>query len=166
MSLKIEHQLKKNIAGFITEKRVKKLLRIVPKEHILGLDKIVILNEIVDKKKNPIGGAYRQKANNQPCSVELAMNVIYKGMPGLVLYLPFAATFLLADVLYHEIGHHYYKIYCHGIKKSKQEDFVGEYSKEMLKKKFRFWLYFFLPLTSLIKYLHRHIQIKERARWS
>lgn len=161
MSLSVEDRLENSLVGFITARRVKKLLRVVPREHLIGLEKIVILNEIRDKKKRRVGGIYREKSNEQPCSIELAIDRIYHGMPRILFFLPFAANFSLADVLYHEIGHHYHKIFTHGVKQHKQEHFAENYSKEMVKRRFKWWSFVFMPLAPFIRYLHKKVKGRE-----
>ena len=153
MSLNIESRLENKITGHITKKRIKKLISIIPKEHLIGLEKIIIVNHITDKKKREVGGIYKQKYNGHSCSIQLGIESIYKGMPNVLFFFPFIATPLLADVLYHEIGHHYHVSFGHGIKNKKQEKLVEDYSKKMMNKKFRWWLKLFSPLSPIIKYL-------------
>ncbi|MCK4830405.1 hypothetical protein KA005_82570 [bacterium] len=159
MSIVIESKLENKIFGFITKKRIKKLILVIPKEHLIGLEKIIIVDQIEDKEKREVGGIYRQKYNNKPSSIELGINSIYKRMPRILFFFPFVATFSLSDVLYHEIGHHYHANFTHGIKKKRQEDFVEDYSKRMMKKKFRWWLRFISPLSPLIRYLNKKINL-------
>lgn len=63
MSLKIENRAKNRIIGFIVQRKVKKLICVVPNGHLIGLDEIVIVDEIEDKRRKGIGGIYRQKHN-------------------------------------------------------------------------------------------------------
>lgn len=152
MSLKIDNQLQSGIHGFNIEKIVAKLLRVVPKEDLVGLERIVIVDQIT---KEETLGIYKYKHNFKPTSIEISFKSIYKGMPKFLFFLPFIPKFLLADVLYHEIGHHYERNFFHGIGKKEREKFADNYGKKMSKKAFWGWLILLYPLSPLIKYLNR-----------
>ena len=51
MDLKTENRSKNNIIGFVLRGKVDRLVRVIPKEHLVGLDKIVIVDEIPNKRK-------------------------------------------------------------------------------------------------------------------
>lgn len=157
MNIKIENLSEKRIIGGILKRKVNKLIRTIPKDHLMGIDKIVIVDEIHDKKKRGLGGVYRKKEHGEACSIELSINAIFKGMPKIFFFVPFISVFSLADVLYHEIGHHYHNKFSHGINKKKEEILVEKYSLEMSKKKFKWWSYFLTPFTPLVKYLNKKV---------
>jgi hypothetical protein len=71
-------------------------------------------------------------------------------MPSIFFHLPFLAKFILAGVLYHEIGHHYHLRLTHGVTKNQREDFADEYRKKMLRRTFYWWLLLLRPLRPLI----------------
>jgi hypothetical protein len=143
---------------FVTRRRVIDLISVIPSEHLVALDKIVLFDEFFRKEEKLIGGRYIQKSKKQPCSIELSIGSIYRGMPIIFYFFPFIAKFLLAQVLYHEIGHHYQRVYTHGIGKREEEYFAEKYAKEMLKKKFRWWLMGFMPLSPFVAYLRRMVK--------
>jgi hypothetical protein len=161
MSLQIENRLQETTSRFNVGRKIRSLLRVVPNEHLVGLDKIIIVDEIKDKKRKRIGGLYHPRHDKQPCTIEIGFNSIYGGMPKVFFFLPLAAKFTLADTLYHEIGHHYHHKFVHGITKKRREDFADDYSKKMLKKAFFWWLIFLWPLTPLIRYMAKVVN-KER----
>lgn len=158
----IEIRAKSKFIGFLLARRVKTLIRIVPKEHLMGLDQIVLVDVISSKKSKNMGGLYRKKQDREPCSIELSVDSIYRGMPKLLHAVPFAASFVLASTLYHEIGHHYQTRLTHGIGRRESEDFAEKYSKEMMKKRFRWWLLCLSPLSFVIKYLRNRVAGKAR----
>lgn len=148
----LEIQLENKFLSLLLKRRVVKLLRVVPKEHLLGLEKIVLAESILLKKSKDLGGLYNKKKDREPCSIELSVNSLFRGMPKILHLLPFVSTFVLATALYHEIGHHYHTKFTHGISKREREDFANRYSKEMMKKRFRWWLFFLSPFSPIIKY--------------
>jgi hypothetical protein len=149
----IESHLKSRFLGFLLARRVRKLIRIVPQEHLIGLDRIVLVDAISWRKGKEMGGIYRPKQDRELCSIELSIDSIHRGMPKVLHVVPFAASFVLASALYHEIGHHYQTRFTHGVGKQEREKFAERYSKDMMKRRFMWWLLFLSPLSSLIKRL-------------
>lgn len=160
MNLITENRSKNRIIGFVIKRKINKLIRVIPKEHLIGLDKIIILDGIPNNRRRDIGGLYKQRQKNQPCSIELSVSVIFKGMPKILFFFPFIPDFSLADVLYHEIGHHCHKRLTHGIRKERQEAFAEKYRSEMVKKRFRWWAPFFIPFSPLIRLLNKKVNKK------
>lgn len=150
---------------FNIEKLIKRLLGYIPPEHLIGLNKIVILDDVTHGPLNKKGamGIYRHKEVQQPATIEIAVSVIYRGMPRVLFYMPFVAKFMLANTLYHEIGHHYQQ-FTHGVKKQAWEDFADNYRKEMIRKAFKGWLFLFKPFTPLIRLLSRKAQERIRKK--
>ena len=113
MKILFDSNTKKRIFWLNFDKMILKLLDIVPKEHLIGIEKIVIVDEIKLKKGRKAAGAYKRKNGRDSAMVELSVKSIYKGMPRILFLLPFVAKFSLADVLFHEIGHHYHHKFKH-----------------------------------------------------
>ena len=153
MHLITENRSNHKIIGCLIQRKINKLLRIIPQEHMVGLEKIILVDEITDKREADIGGIYTKNNINHLGIIKLSMNVIFKGMPKILFFFPFIPDFSLADVLYHEIGHHYQKSLTHGIKKKSQEPFAEKYKKDMLKKSFWGWRFFLKPLAPFVRYL-------------
>jgi hypothetical protein len=158
MTLRIESQYKRAIPLNI-EKLAKNLLEKVPPEHLIGLDVISFVDTIPHKKNKLAGGLYWQKVGRDPALIEIGIEEIYRGMPRLCFFLPFIPKFMLANVLFHEIGHHFQRL-AHGVSKREREAFADRYAKQMLKKVFRKWLFFLLPFAPLIHWLNRNAQRK------
>lgn len=157
MTVKIENHCQKKIFMFDVEKKISQLIGVIPKDHIIGLEKIIIVDEIKNKKAKDAAGIYKKKHGMESASIEISVEAVYRKMPKILFYLPFIAKFTLADVLYHEIGHHYHYKYKHGVNKNRKESFAENYRKEMLKKAFRMWLIFLRPISPLIKYLSKAV---------
>jgi hypothetical protein len=157
MTVRIENHSQKKIFLFNLEKKINRLIDIIPKDHIIGLEKIVIVDEIKNKKVRNAAGIYKKKHGLEPAYIEISVEAVYKKMPKILFYLPFIAKFTLADVLYHEIGHHYHYKYKHGVNKRRKESFAENYRKDMLKKAFWIWLIFLKPISPLIRYLSKTV---------
>ena len=157
MTVRIENHCQKKIFLFNIEKKVRKLIDVIPKDHIIGLEKIIIVDEIKNNRVKNSAGIYNKKHELKSASIEISAEAVYRKMPKILFYLPFIAKFTLADILYHEIGHHYHYMYKHGINKNRKESFAENYRKEMLRKAFRVWLIFFRPISPLIKYLSKTV---------
>jgi hypothetical protein len=161
LSIKIENQYKEGVPINI-EKTVNNLLIKVPKEQLVGLDTIVIVNKVTHKRGRKADGLYWPKIGSESARIEIAIGEIYKGMPRFVFFLPFIAKFMLADVLFHEIGHHY-QSFTHNLKKEEWENFATKYKKKMLKKTFLWWRLLLLPLSPLVHWLNHRAQGKKNC---
>lgn len=154
--MKIDNRSQNKWTFFNTEKKITRLLEFIPPEHLVGLDRIVILDEArsADKKKKPVRGQYVPKKGREPAYIEIAIRNVFKGMPKVFFILPFMTNFMFANVLYHEIGHHYARL-THGITTQKQEMFANKYKATLLIKAFKFWGILLLPFRPLIRLLSR-----------
>jgi len=153
MSVQIERRYRIQVPIDV-ENVIKALVSKIPPEHLIGLGNIIVLDEVTHKRNQRSGGLYWQKNGEQPARIEIGINSTYGRMPRIVFYCPFVAKFMLANVLYHEIGHHY-QHFTHGISKNRQENFADKYRRQMLKKAFFWWGLFFKPLSPLIHLLNR-----------
>src|SRR5436190_21749789 len=101
MAVRLENRCQRPIS-FTLERRIRKLLRKVLPEHLVGLETIILADAVTHKEsqKRRAQGLYRQKHQQQPCAIELVPQLIYRGMPRSFFYLPFLADFVLAIVLY------------------------------------------------------------------
>ncbi len=76
-------------------KAVRKLLDLVPREHLVGLDSITVVDDITLRNGRSAAGVYRPKDGRDPARIEIAVN----GMHGALRFarlLPFLARFILA----------------------------------------------------------------------
>jgi hypothetical protein len=135
---------------------IRKLLRHVPPEHLLGLEEILIVDEVAHRQLRRTGasGLYHPRQDANPARIELGLSTVYHDMPRILLFVPFIKKFLLANALYHEIGHHYEHI-THQQPKERKEDFASKYSTRMLTRAFYWWFLIFVPLRPVIKAMLR-----------
>ncbi len=146
---------------FPFEKLISKLLIKVPQEHLVGLDSITLVDHLTYKKNQKAGGLYWPRKGREPARIELAVGTIYSGVPRFVFFLPFVAKFMLAAVLYHEIGHHC-QYFTHCVKKKTEQNFADKYKKRMLKKTFFWWGLIMSPFAPLI-YLVKGVTKRSRG---
>lgn len=137
---------------FNIEKTVQKLLKKIPNHHLVGLEYIVLVDEVTNKRSHQKGavGTYNRKYQHHPAKIEIAVKSLYDRIPRIGLFFPLIPKHMLAGVLYHEIGHHYHHHTGHGIKKEKAEVFTEHYSLEMMKKVFFWWAVFLYPISKSI----------------
>lgn len=151
--MRIENHLSRRPFLFDVEKEVNKLLSFIPPEHLMGLERIVLLDEIWANKGHRLAGTYKMKQGLQGPAIEISINSTFRGMPHIFFCLPFVARFTLADILYHEIGHHYHSAHTHGVNKKRKEQFAEDYGKIMLRRAVFFWTFFLRPLSPVLRYL-------------
>ncbi len=153
MNIRIEKQYQARIP-FDVERSIRKLLKNVPSEHLIGLGSIFLVDQLSHKPSHKSAGLYWHKKGHESAKIEIAISTIYKGMPRPIFYFPFIAKFMLASVLFHEVGHHYQQ-YVHSVTKKTEEAFAEKYRKQMLKRAFSSWRLFLLPLSPLVFLLRR-----------
>lgn len=116
---------------------------------------IVLVDEATDGRHPKAAGLYLPASGQRRATIELALNAIYGDTPRALFFLPFVPAFMLASVLYHEIGHHYQQRLTHGVGHKDREVFADRYKKEMLKKSFFWWRIALLPLKPVVRGLKR-----------
>ncbi len=143
---------------FDVEKYIKKLLMIVPKGDLIGIERIVLIDEFKIKKRDCIvsAGQYFLLGNGKG-EIVIAVRTFFESMPKIVRYLPGVKKFLFVGILFHEIGHHNRYNFTHGINKSRNEDFAEWYSDRMMKKKFWLLKIILNPFRAIIKFINRKI---------
>lgn len=129
MSLKIEKNEKINLK-FNFEKYITLILSLVPRENLVGLSRIRILDnvEIGDDFK----ARYIPTPNGKQCEIEINLSSLNKENIPKYLFnkYPEIAGLLLSEYIFHEIGHHIHSFKKHGVKKQNQETFANEYAKK------------------------------------
>ncbi len=133
------------------EKKIRKLLKVIPEEDLVDLDSIILLDE-PQKKYMDAQGLYWEKYKLQPARVEIYIDNIYGEYGFRKILLPFGGSLLLAKVLFHELGHHY-RHRTHGVSKRENENFAEQYKKKYIRKAFHNYWYFFLrPFKPIINW--------------
>jgi hypothetical protein len=139
---------------FNVAKATRKLLTHIPPEHLLGLDAIVFTDEVKLKGGQSAAAVYRRSLGREPARIEISVSAIYRDLPRIFFAVPFVPKFMLANVLYHEIGHHH-EFRTRGVSNQKQERFAEHYKKQMVRKTFAFWRILLLPISPLVHWLNR-----------
>jgi hypothetical protein len=149
---------------------VRLLLRFVPPEHLVGLQKVVLTNsEEVGKQirgKIPTEGRRIKPAD---CAglyskgrVLLLIDRIFQQYPELCLLVPPFTTYVIGEILYHEIGHHIHRLEQPGYRANKEA--VADQWKEQLLRGFlrqRYWYlaklvrFFSMALNPIAMWLKR-----------
>ncbi len=147
-------------------KAVSRLLDGIPAQYLNGLRIISLSNTgglnhrlkrqqtLSRKRKVPIRecrGFYCRKWKNQPASIKLFVDKIVDGWPVLILKIPLCQDVALAEVLYHELGHHIHKTIAPEYKE--REDVAEDWRKRLGKLYFprRYW--YFKPIVKLVRLL-------------
>lgn len=92
-------------------KIVEKMLLTIPNEHLEGLGAVVLCDtesfreNYGDEEKIPTARYIVTKDKGQPW-IEICVDRLLKGMPCLVLKIPFIRSLIFSEAIYHEIGHH------------------------------------------------------------
>ena len=127
---------------------VRLLLRFVPPEHLVGLHKVVLTNsEEVGKRIRGKILSERQRIKPADCAglystgrVLLLIDQIFQQYPELFLLVPPFKTYVIAEILYHEIGHHIHRLEQPGYRANREA--VADQWKEQLLRGFlrqRYW---------------------------
>ena len=151
-SIEIINESSKFIPFNLT-KAVRSLLKYIPNDHLIGLGSIVLLDgQTSSKSKYSIGTYLNYKQG--PSKIELSISGIYGPKPFWPCLIPFVRKFMLAKVLFHEVGHHCRRI-VQGKTKRKEENFAEKYSKKYVVKALYYWFYFLKPFRHLFLWLGR-----------
>jgi len=143
-------------------KAIRKLLRHIPNEHLIGLSSITFMDDFDHKNDQNLvdaAGLYYRSYNMDPAYIELSISGIYGNPSSKRCLMPLIGRFYLAKILFHEIGHHY-RHFTHGISQKENEKFANKYSKEFTKKALRHWR-ILKPFKPLIAWVRSYINKRE-----
>lgn len=119
---------------------VRLLLRFVPKEHLVGLHKVVLTNSD-EVGKRVRGKIVSEKRRIKPADcaglyskgrVLLLVDRIFQRYPEWFLLFPPFKTYVIAETLYHEIGHHIHRLEQPGYRTDK-ETVADEWKDQLLR---------------------------------
>ena len=124
--------------GLHFERRIHWLLKFVPREHLVGLSQITLLDHPVGKwakeRLKNARAAYHQAYGQSPAYIEMYADRIFGNTSSPVFFfIPLAATRMMAWSLFHEIGHHHNKS-LHGITAKKEEGSAEAYAEQLYEK--------------------------------
>lgn len=118
---------------------VRALLAHVPPEHLGGISGITVSGDRPLDDEDDVLGQYYEKFENDPAVIVLYLETMRREVPRLLLQFPITWKILLAQTLFHEIGHHYQR-FSHGIAKQRQEDHAEAYGMRLTRKAFPGWM--------------------------
>lgn len=120
---------------------IDKAIQTVPREHLRGIDRIRIVDEIADPRvraitqRSNLPGLYHPKQGTQAAWIEVAAGVL---LPSKAIFykrimprLSFKGN--LSAVIFSLIGQHYYLTLRHSVKKSQVEPAVKSYTEKYLR---------------------------------
>jgi hypothetical protein len=142
MKIKIENNSNRLTLPARTEENIDKILKALPREHILGIDRIRFVDSIQDprlrstqKRFSPLPGLYHPKQGSQLAWIEISLDVLLPVGSLRKRFIPritFKAN--LATVLFSLVGQHHFLTMRHSIKKGNLESSVKEYTEKNIKK--------------------------------
>ena len=130
------------------EKHLRELLKHVPPEHLIGLERITVIDSMSRKNRNA-RGTYQPAYDNRRATIQISVDNIFGGLPRWLLFVPAVVQFTLAQTLFHEIGHHHEARLLHGTSKADRERAAERYKSKMVVWAFRRWrpfTVFFAPI--------------------
>jgi hypothetical protein len=151
--LRIRNRMTGPYARWI-EADIERLLMTVPHDDLVGLDEIAVADALPRRGQHVAAGLYRRRWSRggwqrQPARIDLAFDGIYLDMPRWLFRVPFVRRLMLANILYHEIGHHVHRVRAHGVSKGDQEEFAERYARAQLKHLFTRWRPLIAPFARL-----------------
>lgn len=120
---------------------IDKILSYVPKEHLLGIERLKLVDTITDPRlpeaqRAALPGLYHPRQLNQPAWIEVAIDTLLPQKGSFFKRIAPRLSFKgnLAAVLYSLVGQHYYFTKRHSVKKTQLEGSVRAYTEGLLKK--------------------------------
>ena len=119
-------------------KMVREILRVIPPEHTAGIAYITVSGDPPLDDDNDVLGQYYERYEGEPAVIVLYLEVMRRETPRLLHPFPITWKILLAQTLFHEIGHHYQR-FSHGIGGARQEDHAEAYGDRYAREAFPNW---------------------------
>jgi len=140
---KIENSSTRKKLPARTEEEIRKILSMLPKEHLRGIDRLRLVDSITDprlrnspKNLSQLPGLYHPRQGAQPAWLELALDVLLPQKAPLhkrlLPRLSFRAN--LAAVIFSLVGQHHYLTLRHSIKRGQLESSIRIYTERQLKR--------------------------------
>ena len=120
------------VTEFDFKKFAEYILKVVPIHDVAGIQKIAFKDNFSHPKSDPNSLACYLKGGNGTTSyIEVNVkNIIKEKIPTFIFKRhPEIAALWLAEIIFHEIGHHAHNFKRHGIEFKKHENFAGQYAK-------------------------------------
>jgi len=118
-----------------TEERIARLLRYLPREHLRGIDRIRLVDQIADPRLRHLPGVYHPRQGAQSAWIEISIGTLLpkekRFWQRLLPRLAFKNN--LAAVLFSLVGQHYYLTLRHSVRRTQIEPAVRRYAEERLR---------------------------------
>src|SRR4030095_12327226 len=138
MNVRIEVISDKTVKGL--DKKIEKVLEVVPQEHLRGFSKIVVVDTIAEPRLSPaqratLPGLYHPKMAGQSAWAEVSLNVLApkEKFPKRLLT-KLALNSNLAQVVLSLIAQHYQLTLSKGVKKTQLEPAIKSYVERHFEK--------------------------------
>lgn len=119
-------------------KIVNDLLKGIPPEHVAGIAYVTVSGDRPLDDDDEVLGQYFERYESEPAVIVLYLETMKREAPALFRLFPITWKILLAQTLFHEIGHHYQR-FSHGIAKTRQEDHAENYGDVYTRRAFPGW---------------------------
>ena len=147
------------IPAMNAQRTIGRLLSGIPAKYVSGIKTIVLTNagglshdrrrqKTLSRKRKVLiresRGLYHQKWQNESAWIEVFVDNVCQGWPSWLLRIPFFSDLALADIVFHELGHHIQKTQVPEFKE--REDVAEKGSKRLSRHYFwrRYW--YLMPL--------------------
>jgi hypothetical protein len=144
----------------------------VPDKYLNGLDCILLTNEAAMPRSDRVGkirsrkrkfdksrvlGRYHPRSRSSLPCIELRVDKIVRGLPGIPLRIPLLRDIVFGHVLFHEIGHHiHYTIRPeHTEKEDVADKWAGKLNANFIRNKYWYALPFLVPASKVYKFMRR-----------
>jgi len=152
---------------FNSEKVIRNMLAVVPANYLWGLHSIVLTNvQALSRKSREQKGAgrrrvplskalgyYTQAWKGEPARVTLLIDNLQKQWGRAWLRFGFIRDLILAEVLFHEIGHHIHRLHIPEFEGP--ENVAEKWSKKLRTKYVRVHYWYLIPVISPLAKLYR-----------
>ena len=149
-------------------KTVRLLLRSVPPKYLRGLDCVVLTNLSGQPRRNRVGkiirrgrrvsrshvaGLYHRQWQGNPPWIELYVDQILRSLPRWSSWIPLITTQLIAETLFHELGHHIHLFIRPEYRE--KEDVADDWKKKLHGNFIQKRYFYLIPLIRTINFLRR-----------
>ena len=141
------------------------LLEHVAADHLVNLKEIVLTNmsslsrkrrrqqSTIGSTLEKVCGLYHEACNGNQAWIEIFIDNTFRPFPPIFLRVPFFRNYALAEVLFHEIGHH---VHTDSKKEVKNSEEFANYFKSKLYQEYIAKHYWYLrPLFTLLRLLNK-----------
>jgi hypothetical protein len=151
---------------------VRDLLASVPDRYLSGLDCVVLTNDSTLSRRDRIGrpksrkrrydkslviGRYHPRWRGGRPYIELRVDKILAGLPGIRLRIPFLRNLVFGHVLFHEIGHHIHHTVRpeHDEKEDVADSWAARLNVNFVRKRYWYAMPIIIPFFKVYRALRR-----------